>query len=292
MSSTADRRCPGCGRPSLLPSGVPPGWRAVCTHCGRCWSHGGTGRQVDALACPGCPRRGACESCPTGLVDELSHREVLRDGARVLIRPLLYGDRFELAAAFRRLSPDSLRHRFLNAPEELDDDTLEYLTNLDYREHFALGAVLEGGRVPEGVGVARFRRLEDDPTVAEVAVIVADAHQRRGIGTLLVRSLGQVAVDRGVRTFVSYVHWDNEGAIEMLGVDGARVTAAEPGVARIELDLLGPRARRPDSRVHRLFAALARWEHSAGRRAPAPGIGDRAARRARSTRRSSAPTGQ
>jgi GNAT superfamily N-acetyltransferase len=190
---------------------------------------------------------------------------VLRDGATVLIRPLLYGDRFELAAAFRRLSPDSLRHRFLNAPEELDDDVLEYLTNLDYRDHFALGAQLEGGRVPEGVGVARFRRDEDDPTVAEVAVIVADAHQRRGIGTLLVRSLGEAAVDRGVRTFVSYVHWDNMGAIELLGV-GARVTAAEPGVARIELDLLGPGSRRPDSRLRRVFATLARWEHAAGGR--------------------------
>src|SRR5262245_35201269 len=158
------RTCPACGSGGLQPAGQPAGRRAVCARCARCWEDGGAGVEVDSLACAGCERRGACESCPTWLVAATSRREVLRDGQAVLIRPLLYGDRFELAAGFTALSPRSRRHRFFTAPEQLDDDELEYLTNLDYRDHFALAAVLEDGPVATGVAVARYVREDDDPT--------------------------------------------------------------------------------------------------------------------------------
>jgi hypothetical protein len=53
---------------------------------------------VDTLACPGCQRRGTCEERPTWLAEALTRHELLADGTRVLLRPLLHGDRFELAA--------------------------------------------------------------------------------------------------------------------------------------------------------------------------------------------------
>ena len=178
---------------------------------------------------------------------------MLSDGQPVLIRPLLYGDRFELAAGFTELSPRSRQHRFFNAPDELDDDELEYLTNLDYRDHFACAAVLEDRPVPKGVGVARYVREEDDPTTAEVAVTVLDAYQRRGIGTLLTRTLGEVAAENGIRTFVNYVQWENAAAIELLTDEESRITPAEPGVARLEVDLPARVAEVPDPYLHRLI---------------------------------------
>lgn len=251
------RTCRACGSSELLPAGIPAGQRAVCSRCGRCWEEGGAGVEVDSLACPGCERRGACESCPTWLVAATSRREVLSDGQPVLIRPLLYGDRFELAAGFAELSLRSRRHRFFNAPDELDDDELEHLTNLDYRDHYACAAVLEDGPVPKGVGVARYVREADDPTVAEVAVTVLDAYQRRGIGTLLTRALGEVAAENGIRSFVNYVQWENAGAIELLTEGESRITPAEPGVARIEVDLPARVAEVSDSYLHRLIRAYA-----------------------------------
>jgi GNAT superfamily N-acetyltransferase len=190
-------------------------------------------------------------------VEDTSRREVLSDGQPVLIRPLLYGDRFELAAGYTELSPRSRRHRFFNAPGELDDRGLEYLTNLDYRDHFACVAVLEDRPVPKGVGVARYVREDDAPTTAEVAVTVLDAYQRRGIGTLLTRTLGEVAAENGIRSFVNYVQWGNAAAIDLLTDEETRITPAEPGVARIEVDLPARVAEVPDPYLHRVIRAYA-----------------------------------
>jgi GNAT superfamily N-acetyltransferase len=184
----------------------------------------------------------------------------------VLIRPLVYGDRFELATGFTELSLRSRQLRFFQPPEALGPDELEYLTNVDYRNHFAFAALLLGGPVPKGIGVGRYLRDPTDPAVAEVAVTVMDDHQRRGVGTLLTRALGEVAAERGIRTFVSYVHWGNDLAIEGLTREGARVTAAEPGIARVEVDVPGRVADVPDTLVHRVLGglgvlngAVARW---------------------------------
>lgn len=264
------RTCRACGSSDLQPAGEPPGRRAVCAVCGRCWEDGGDGDLVDPLSCPGCARQGRCESCPTWLVEEMSHRHVLTDGQEVLIRPLLYGDRFELAEGFAGLSPASRRHRFFNPPDELGPDDLDYLTNLDYRDHFACVAVFEDRPVPKGVGVARYLREADDPTVAEVAVTVIDEYQRRGIGTLLTRSLGEVAAANGIRSFVNYVQWENADVIAGLTAERSRITPAEPGIARIEVELPERVADVPDPYVHRVLRAYVERMRAFGHRgAPA-----------------------
>jgi GNAT superfamily N-acetyltransferase len=243
------RPCRACGSDELQPAGCTKVRRAVCGHCGRCWEDSGRGAEVDALACPGCPSRGVCEACPTPLADSLVQRHLLTDGEEVEIRPLRYGDRFELAAAYTSLAPESRRSRFLGPHDELTSGELEYLTNIDYRDHFACIARLPGRPPPNGVGIGRYIRDVVDPAVAEVAVVVLDAHQRRGIGTLLTRTLGERAALLGIRTFVCYIRWDNEVTIDMLTAGGARVLPAEPGVARLELDLPTRVDDVPDRRV-------------------------------------------
>lgn len=265
MSAADVRTCRACGSTDLQPAGRATR-RAVCGHCGRCWEAEGDGPEVDVLACPGCARRGACEACPTWLSESLTHRYLLDDGGEVLIRPLVYGDRFELAARFTELSFRSRQLRFFRAPEALRPDELEHLTNIDYQSHFALAVLLLGEEAPKGIAVGRYLRDSSDPAIAEVAVTVTDEHQRRGIGTLLTRALAEVAADRGIRTFVSYLQWGNDLALDALAREGARITSAEPGIARVEIDLPVPAGDTVNSFWHRLFGAvgalhetLSRW---------------------------------
>ena len=182
-----------------------------------------------------------CESRPTPLVDAMTRTEVLGDGTRVLIRPLLYSDRQELALGYQHLSPEGRRLRFFAAPRELSAADLDYLTRLDYDDHFAWAAFALDAPGRPGIGVARYVRDRQDPTRAEAAVTVLDEYQRRGLGTLLLVLLAQAAVERGVRTFVGHVLWENLDALQPLLEDlGARTVPEEPGVARVEVDLPVP----------------------------------------------------
>ena len=197
------------------------------------------------------------QSSPTWLVESMTTHRVLPDGTRVLIRPLLYSDRPELAAGFEQLSAQSRHLRFISAPTKLSDQDLEYLTNLDYRNHFAWVAFASDEPGSPGIGVARYIRDPAAPTTAEVAVTVTDRFQRRGLGTLLTRLLAEVAAANGITTFVNYVLWENADVVAQLTSEGARVSCDEPGVARVELDIPIPSTELPEPAVRHLLHTFA-----------------------------------
>jgi RimJ/RimL family protein N-acetyltransferase len=113
------------------------------------------------------------------------------------IRPLGPGDASALAAAFDRLSPQSRYQRFLGQKQQLSPAELEWFTNIDHVGHEAIAAFDAG----ELIGVARYFRDHNDPTVAEVAVTVVDRYQGRGLGTALLQRLVKRAVDEGITQF-------------------------------------------------------------------------------------------
>jgi GNAT superfamily N-acetyltransferase len=110
---------------------------------------------------------------------------------------------------------------------------LDRLLDLDYDDRFALAALVAGVGGEHGVGVARYARHNDDPTVAEVAVVVLDAYQRQGIGTLLLRDLIEVARERGIGAFTATVTWESTWLLDAIRDAGATITPAEPGVAAV-----------------------------------------------------------
>ena len=111
-----------------------------------------------------------------------THR--LADGTEVRLRLLSPADREKLLAAFDRLSPESRYRRFFTVTPRLPEKLLRRLLDTDGWNHFAIGAetATEDPTDAEGVGVARFIRLNDAPDVAEAAVTVVDHMQRRRHG--------------------------------------------------------------------------------------------------------------
>lgn len=119
-----------------------------------------------------------------------------------------------LNEAFGRLSAESRRRRFLSPKGRLSGSELRYLTDVDHHHHEALIALTPDES--ELVGVARFIQLADEPGAAEAAITVADAWQRRGVGTQLLESLRARARAEGVTTFVTEVLPENEQRIRAL----------------------------------------------------------------------------
>jgi GNAT superfamily N-acetyltransferase len=138
----------------------------------------------------------------------------LRDGARVLIRPIRTTDAPLLADGFDRLSDRSRWFRFLTAKRELTAAELRYFTDIDHIDHEALVALsATDGRA---VGVARYIRTADDRLTADLAVTVVDDWHRRGVATQLMIRLSERAIHAGVCRYTVLAAADNLAVFAML----------------------------------------------------------------------------
>jgi RimJ/RimL family protein N-acetyltransferase len=183
-------------------------------------------------------------------------RTALRDGTRVLIRPIRPDDKELLRDGFRRMSEESRLRRFMAPLDELSESQLAYLTEIDYVDHFAWAAVL-AEEPATGVGVGRYVRLREEPDVAEAAITIVDEYQGKGLGTLLLGMLAATARTAGITTFRGYVMRDNQPMRELLADIGARIRAPDsPGVLVMDVPL--DPARLPDSPAGRVLKGIAR----------------------------------
>ena len=124
----------------------------------------------------------------------------------------------------------------------LTDRELDYLTEVDYRDHFAWIARTVGsqpGLGQEGLGVARYIRLPDEPEVAEAAITVVDEYQQMGIGRVLLELLSESAQANGIRVFRGYALPENGPLLDSAARRGLSTTT-ESGVARLDVELPPP----------------------------------------------------
>lgn len=136
----------------------------------------------------------------------------IRDGSKLLMRPIEPGDKDALADAFDRLSAESRYRRFFAPLNRLSTTDLKYLTEVDHSNHEAIVAfdAETGGTA----GVARYVR-SPDPAIAEVAVTVIDDWQGRGVATALLEQLIERAREEGITHFIAVILEENEAAIEL-----------------------------------------------------------------------------
>lgn len=143
---------------------------------------------------------------------------ILRDGSTLRLRPPIHTDGPEVLELFKGLSPESLHLRFHGLPA-LTPELVEQVLDPDWAERGALIGTLadgDGGRV---VAVAAYDRLRD-PTKAEVSFAVADALQRRGIGTRLLEQLAKIAARHGIERFVAVVLPENVAMLRVFSDAG------------------------------------------------------------------------
>jgi RimJ/RimL family protein N-acetyltransferase len=179
------------------------------------------------------------EGLPPGYPQEYQREMALRDGRRVLIRPILPSDAPELADAIKTADPDTLYRRFLGGPPRVTPALLAHLTVIDYVQRFALVAI--DPATGRGVAIARYEPAGDG--VADVAVAVRPEWRRVDLATVLILLLAKAAAERGIHTFsASYLAENRPVAALVKDAGGLAQQIIEQGIAefRLALDRRGP----------------------------------------------------
>jgi RimJ/RimL family protein N-acetyltransferase len=161
----------------------------------------------------------------------------LRNGTRVLIRPITPDDKALLARGMASLSPRSARLRFLAPKNRLTLAEQRYLTEVDHVDHYALVAVLADDPTTMA-GVGRWVRDREHPDAAEIAIVVGDGYQRQGLGTALGTALADGARALGIGRFIAVMLPENTAAQRLFArISGRLSTRVEGGTYELVADL-------------------------------------------------------
>lgn len=147
--------------------------------------------------------------------EELEREITLPDGARLRLRPIRSEDEGRLSAFYDRLSRHTAYQRFFAVMKRLPPDWARFLANVDYERRLALLAEHGPPEAPELVGVARYEPT-GRPDTAEIAFVIQDGWQGRGLGTIMLEALLAAADARGIRRFRAYVLAGNMRMIDLL----------------------------------------------------------------------------
>ncbi|CAM3672483.1 bifunctional GNAT family N-acetyltransferase/acetate--CoA ligase family protein [Nocardiopsis rhodophaea] len=157
---------------------------------------------------------------------------VLTDGGTAHIRPIVPEDADLLRAFHLRLSPETIYYRFFAPYPKLSNRDVERFTHVDYEDRVALVATISDVMV----AVVRYDKVSEGE--AEVAFVVEDAHQGRGLASVLLEHIGAAARERGIHRFIADVLPENRRMVNVFREAGytAQQTFDE-GVIRLTLDL-------------------------------------------------------
>lgn len=173
------------------------------------------------------------EGEPPGYPREWEADVLLADGGVAHLRPIRPSDGNRLVAFYDRVSPQSKYLRFFAPYPRLTDRDVKRFTEVDYVDRVAFILTLGD----EMIAVGRYDRIEGDH--AEVAFLIEDAHQGRGIAQLLLEHLAQAARERGISGFVAEVLPENRRMANVFADAGYRVTKGiEDGVLAVEFPIL------------------------------------------------------
>jgi acyl-CoA synthetase (NDP forming)/RimJ/RimL family protein N-acetyltransferase len=155
---------------------------------------------------------------------------VLSDGGTVHLRPIVPADADALLAFHGRMSERTRYLRYFGAYPRIPQRDLERFTTVDHHDRVAFIAKL-GDDI---IAVARYEHI-DATGSAEVAFVVEDAHQHRGLGPILLEHLAAAARERGIRTFVADVLAENSGMLGVFRAAGYQLARdMEEGVFHLE----------------------------------------------------------
>jgi RimJ/RimL family protein N-acetyltransferase len=166
-------------------------------------------------------------------------RERLSDGTEITVRAIRSDDAARILQAFGELDPDAIYRRFFSPRRELSTAELKQLTEVDFEQVVALVATIKEHGVETLLGGARYA-IESGarPQGAELAFLTAEAHRGRGVASLLLRSLAQLAREAGLVRFEADVLAENQAMLTVFSRVGMKIRQRREGnVVHVTLSL-------------------------------------------------------
>ncbi|MBI2897522.1 MAG: GNAT family N-acetyltransferase [Deltaproteobacteria bacterium] len=163
-------------------------------------------------------------------------RERLPDGREVTVRPVRMSDEETLQDLFYRLSDESTYRRFLAHKRTHPHQEIQELVDLDYERSMAMV-------VCAGDEIAAMARYDVDPAtdLAEIAFVVRDEWQGKGLGTLLMRRMTEMAKARGLAGFSADVLATNKPMMMIFHHSGLKLSSElDGGVYHLRLTFEAP----------------------------------------------------
>lgn len=179
----------------------------------------------------------------------------LRDGGKLWLRPILPEDRDRIKRGMLLLSAESRYLRFFSPIVKLSEKQLREFTEVDQVNHIAWIAINPDHLDHPGYGVARFVRLADQPTKAELAITVLDEHQNKGVGTIFLALMYLLAIEQGLTALLGAMVPENMRLVEWVTAIGAQAKYEE-GVYRIELPVYKDYAVKLNPKSGKVFIKL------------------------------------
>ncbi|MFG2474491.1 GNAT family N-acetyltransferase [Streptomyces fagopyri] len=166
---------------------------------------------------------------------------VLRDGGTARVRPITVDDADRLVSFYEQVSDESKYYRFFAPYPRLSAKDVHRFTHHDFVDRVGLAATIGG----EFIATVRYDRIgagglpaSAPADEAEVAFLVQDAHQGRGVASALLEHIAAVARERDIRRFAAEVLPANTKMIKVFTDAGYQQKRHfEDGVVRLEFDL-------------------------------------------------------
>jgi len=162
----------------------------------------------------------------------------MRNGKRVIIRPIKSEDEDMWLEMFNNFSESSIRYRFFQSVKNTPHEVRVRYCNIDYDREMAIIPELDDNGKRRILGVVRIIASSDKKT-AELAIIIADPWQGLGLGSKMMDYIIEISKDMGIETLVAEMMTDNKPAINLLKKMGFEITRPGGGVVHGSLSLVG-----------------------------------------------------
>lgn len=155
---------------------------------------------------------------------EFRTTRVLDDGTQVNFRPIHPTDIAMMVDLFHALSRETIYYRFMSKSKHVPRKEIQDFVFIDHRTDIAIVATVPEAHGDEIIAIGRYY-LDQTTNMAEVAFVVHDDWQNRGIGTQLLRHLGTIAKRNGIRGFTAEVLRENRAMQRVFNKSDNKVTS-------------------------------------------------------------------